>query len=181
MKKPNAYRYITWLLSLAILLTGCSTPNLENYRDNKPTLNVREFFSGKLNAHGIVKNRKGVVIRYFNADINATWDSNGHATLNETFVFDDGEKQQRIWILKPENHKSYIATANDVVGESIMRTAGNALFLKYVLTIPYKGKTINVNVVDRMYMVNQKTLINESVMTKFGFDVGYITLVITKY
>jgi len=31
-----------------------------------------------------------------------------------------------------------------------------------------------------MYLVNDHTIINESVMSKYGFEVGYITLTIIK-
>ena len=59
-------------------------------------------------------------------------------------------------------------------------TAGNAMFLQYTLTIPYKDSTIDVQVDDKMYLVNKSTLINESSLTKFGFDVGQVVLNITR-
>jgi len=61
-----------------------------------------------------------------------------------------------------------------------MRVSGNALFLDYVLRIPYDGDTIDLRIDDRMYQVSDKVLLNESIMTKVGFDVGEITLVIIK-
>ena len=54
------------------------------------------------------------------------------------------------------------------------------MFLKYTLAVPYKDKTINIKIDDRMYLVEPNTLINESKMTKFGFTVGQIILVIRK-
>ena len=162
-----------------ILLNACSSVDVNDYKTNKPTLNITEFFNGSLNAHGILKDRSGKVTRYFNATINASW-NNGVGTLDEQFVFDDGEKQTRIWQLRPDGKGSYIGTANDVVGESTLRTSGNALFLNYVLRVPYRGQTLDLNIDDRMYLVSDKILINESKMSKWGFDVGEINLVITK-
>ena len=137
------------------------------------------FFSGELIASGIVKDRSGRVIRYFNATIDASWEGDV-GTLDEGFVFDDGEQQTRVWTLQRTANGAYIATAGDVIGESQMKVLGNSLFMQYVLRIPYGDGTIDVNVDDRMYLVSDTVLLNESVMSKWGFHVGQITLVIQK-
>lgn len=167
---------------VAIALTAvsaCSSVTVEKYSDNEPLLVPEEFFDGQLNAHGIVKDRGGQVIRYFSAKIKAYW-AGGVGTLDESFVFDDGEQQTRVWKLKPQPDGSYVATAGDVIGEGKMKVAGNSLFLDYVLRIPYGDGTIDLRIDDRMYLVSERVLLNESVMTKWGFEVGQITLVIEK-
>ena len=168
---------------ILMILTACST-SISEYQHTTPALIVENFFNGKLEATGIVKDHKGKVIRTFIADIDAYW-QNGIGTLDEHFVFDDGEKQQRIWKLTPDisttSHiKRYIATANDVVNDAQVNVSGNAMFLKYVLTIPYKNATMNITVDDKMYLVSDSVIINESRLTKFGFPVGSITLTIQK-
>ena len=161
------------------LITSCSSVSIDEYADNHPRLIAEEFFNGKLYAHGIVKNRAGQVIRYFSATIDAYW-VDGIGTLDERFTFDDGEQQERVWKLKPLGDGSYSATAGDVVGEAALQVAGNSLFLDYVLRVPYGGDTIDVRIDDRMYLVSERVLLNESIMTKWGFEVGQITLVIEK-
>ena len=101
--------------------------------------------------------------------------------LDETFYFDDGEVQHRQWRLVEQADGSYIATANDVIGEHRMQTAGNALFMEYVLRIPYKDGTIDVKVDDKMFLVSEQRIINESVFYKWGFKVGSVQLVIEKF
>jgi hypothetical protein len=166
------------VLVLAAML-GCSPVQVSDYADFEPRLDPQTFFDGPLTAHGVVKDRSGRVIRRFNADIEASWDG-GVGTLVEDFVFDDGELQQRIWTLTPDPGGGYIGTAPDVVGPGQLRLAGNSIFLKYVLRIPYSDSTVDVAVDDRMYLVAPEVLINESVMTKFGFRVGTILLVIVR-
>ena len=61
-----------------------------------------------------------------------------------------------------------------------MQVAGNGVFLDYVLRIPYGDGTIDLHIDDRMYLVSDRILLNESIMTKWGFEVGEITLVIEK-
>ena len=100
--------------------------------------------------------------------------------MDEDFIFDDGEKQKRIWKITKQPDGRYIGTAGDVVGDAVGQIAGNSMFLKYVLDVPYKNRTIHISIDDRMYLVEPDLLINESKMTKFGFRVGQIILVIKK-
>jgi hypothetical protein len=167
-------------LSIALIAIGaCSTVTVHDYAENKPQLVPEEFFDGQLVAHGVVKNRSGQVIRYFSADITANW-TNGVGTLDERFEFDDGERQSRIWTLEPFGNGVYTATAGDVIGEGRMEVSGNGLFLDYVLRIPYGDGTLDLRIDDRMYLVADKVMLNESVMTKWGVEVGYLSLVIQK-
>jgi len=162
-----------------LLLSACASVSVEDYAGNQPRLVAEQFFAGRLMAHGVVKDRGGKVIRYFSASIDASW-RDGVGTLDERFVFDDGERQSRVWTLKPAGDNSYLATAGDVIGEGKMKVAGNSLFLDYVLRIPYDGDTLDLRIDDRMYLVSERVLLNESIMTKFGVEVGRIMLVIQK-
>ena len=161
------------------LLSACSTPDVSLYAKNEPKFELQNFFSGSLKAHGILKNRSGEVIRYFNATLEGDW-KGGVGTLAEVFTFDDGEIQNRTWTMTPNEKGEYTATANDVIGTGDIQIAGNALFMNYVLQVPYDGDLLEVNVDDRMYMVKDGVVMNESIMTKFGVEVGYLSIVIEK-
>ncbi|MDF0751455.1 DUF3833 domain-containing protein [Marinobacter sp. 71-i] len=88
-------RYL-WVLLMAAILAGCAGPALEAYSGRKPVLTPQTFFVGELSARGVVKDFSGEVIRTFDADISASWDSDGVGTLDEEFRFDDGEVQTRV-------------------------------------------------------------------------------------
>lgn len=162
-----------------LLVSGCSSVKVDDYAGRTPQLKPESFFSGDLTAHGIVKNRSGKVVRYFNAEIKAYWQDNV-GTLEEDFTFDDGELQRRVWTLVRQPDGRYIGTAGDVVGQGIAEVAGNSMFLDYVLDLAYGDGRINLTIDDRMYLVAPNILINESVMRKFGLRVGEIVLVIKK-
>ncbi|MGI9284371.1 MAG: DUF3833 domain-containing protein [Pseudomonadales bacterium] len=168
------------IVSALCLLSACSQVQVADYSQLNPVLEPQVFFDGQLTAHGVVKNRKGKVIRTFNADIKASWE-NGVGTLVEDFVFDDGETQQRIWTLAPNDNGTYRGTAGDVVGDGSLHKAGNSIFLDYILRIPYGDGTVDVRVDDRMYLVTPDVLINESRMSKFGLRVGSILLTIIRH
>jgi len=168
------------LLAATLLLTGCTGASVNDHADGEPTFDPQSYFHGELTAHGVVKDFSGKVIRYFNADIKGCW-QDGIGTLDEQFVFDDGEQQSRIWTLVPSGANNLLGTAGDVVGQSTGEWAGNALFMAYVLRVPYGDGTIDLTIDDRMYLLNDSVLINESGMYKFGVKVGEIVLTIIKH
>jgi hypothetical protein len=171
---------IKLLLISMLMLAGCSSVDIQQYQNNKPALTLTDFFNGPLTAHGILKNRSGEVTRYFNVTMTGSWDDQGVGTLDEDFIFNDGEQQKRIWTFTPDGKGGYLASANDVEIPVEVSTAGNAFFMEYVLRIQYKGEPLDITIDDKMYLVSDKVLINESVMKKFGLEVGYITLTIIK-
>ncbi|MEZ5488834.1 MAG: DUF3833 domain-containing protein [Gammaproteobacteria bacterium] len=164
---------------LPLLLTACGSIKVQHYEQQRPELVMEEFFNGRLTAHGVVKNWRGLVIRTFNADIEAYWQDNT-GTLEEDFVFDDGEQQRRVWTLSPVAPGRFRGTAGDVVGAADIEVASNSVFLDYVLRIPRGDGSLDIRIDDRMYLVEPGVIINESKMSKFGLPVGQIQLVIRK-
>ncbi len=162
------------------LISGCQAVKVDQYTGREPLMDPKDFFQGKLRAHGVIKDYQGFVARSFNAEVTACWQDN-IGVLDEQFVFDDGELQSRVWRLMLEADGSYVATAGDVKGAGQAVTAGNAMFLDYVLTIPFNEGTIDVSVDDKMYRVHDNILINESVLRKFGLPVGSILLTMIRY
>ncbi len=171
-------------LACLLCLAGCTATDLERHAGNTPALSLTQFFDGRLSAHGVVKDWRGRVIRTFNADILAYW-TDGVGTLEEDFLFDDGEAQRRVWTLTPDGvdasgYPRYRGRAGDVVGTGRATQAGNALFMDYVLRIAYGESTLDLRIDDRMYRVSDQVVINESTMKKFGLTVGRIVLVIER-
>lgn len=168
------------LLSLLVTLGACSSASLQDYADNRPRLVPEAFFQGKLTAHGVVKNRNGRVQRYFNATIDASWNPEGQGRLVERFEFDDGEIQHRTWVLTPEEGGHYQATADDVVGPGKASVSGNTMRLDYRLRVNYKDRELVLGVEDWMWLVDEDTIINQSILRKWGVRVGSIQLTIIR-
>ncbi|MBK8455552.1 MAG: DUF3833 family protein, partial [Thiofilum sp.] len=94
--------------------------------------------------------------------------------------FNDGEKSQRIWTITKQAPDRYSGRAADVVGTAQGTVKGNVLNWQYVLQVPYKGSTINVNFDDWMYLMNDKVLLNKAIMSKWGFKVGEVVITFEK-
>lgn len=168
------------LIGLLVVLGGCSSTDLQDYAGNEPAFDPEAFFRGSMTAHGVLKNRGGKVTRYFNATIEASWDEEGVGRLAERFEFDDGEIQHRNWTLEPTGDGRYRATAGDVVGPGEARVAGNAMRLDYRLEVDYKDRKLELDVEDWMWRVDEDTVINQSILRKWGFRVGSIQLTIIR-
>ncbi|MBR9882950.1 MAG: DUF3833 domain-containing protein [Oceanospirillales bacterium] len=163
------------LLSL-FTLASCST-TVEHYRDSQPAFDPASFFNGQLMAVGIVQNRSGEVIRRFTANIVGAWDGK-RGVLDEQFHFNDGEEQWRCWQLEQQENR-LTGRAGDVVGEAEGVIAGNTLNWQYVLKVALDDSdSIDLTLDDWLYLVSEDHLINRTRMTKFGIDVGEITLAI---
>ncbi len=163
-----------------ILLTGCASMKIEDFNNTKPEFVPQDYFNGKLRAYGIVKDRSRKIIRSFKGEMIGSWDKNGVGTLDEFFVYDDGEEMKRVWTLKPVENKKFIATADDIVGESPMIANGNTVMIDYIMRTPYKSSTIDLSVQDWLHLQDEKVIINHSKMKKFGFVVGELVITIIK-
>lgn len=166
---------------LSLLLQGCSTMKIEDYKTALPKLDLFSYFEGNTKAWGQFQDRSGQVIRRFEVDIKGVVNQqNNTLTLTEDFVYDDGEKQQRVWIIAKVAEDQYIGTASDVVGEAEGRSAGNALNWRYTLDLPYKDSSIHVQFDDWMFLHNDQVMLNRASVSKWGFNVGEVTLFFNK-
>jgi hypothetical protein len=107
------------------------------------------------------------------------WQGN-KGTLSEDFYYDDGETQRRVWLLTKNSDGSYSGTATDVTQDAFGYGQGFAFNWHYTLAIEVNGKSWQIDLNDWLYQLDDSRLINRTEMTKWGFKVGEITLVIEK-
>ncbi len=163
---------------LGLFLAGCST-TITDYKSTTPEFDMKTFFDGKLIAYGMVQDRQGMVIRRFHADLEGSWDGN-KGLLEEDFFYDDGETQRRVWNLVKHGDNQYSGVASDSVGQASGQSEGFAFNWRYTLAIDVDDTTWDIQLNDWIYQLDDSRLINVTQMTKWGFNVGQITLVIEK-
>lgn len=166
-------------LPMAAALPGCAAIDPQAYADQKPALDLRRYFEGMLDGWGMVQDRSGKVLRRFTVTMRASWQGDT-GTLDEAFVWSDGERQRRVWTLRQRAAGRFVGTADDVVGEAIGEVSGNALRWRYVLALPVDGKVYNVDFDDLMFLMDDKVMMNRSYMSKWGFNLGEVTLTFVK-
>ena len=165
------------------LLVGCAGPQINDYAAEKPTLDLRQYFNGTIDAYGVFTDRSGKVVKRFTVEMKCTWTGppgQEVGVLDEFFTYSDGTKDRRIWTLKRGADGKYTGTAADVLGEAAGQEKGNAFRWGYTLLLPVDGKTIEVQFDDWMYLMNDKVMLNLAEMSKFGFKLGQVTLTFVK-
>jgi len=179
MRNINFYSKLLSIFLIALGLFGCSSPSVTQYAKEKPNLDLSEYFNGTIDAYGIFTDRSGEVKKRFTVLLVADWkvvDGKKVGTLDESFEYSDGTKQKRIWTLTETAPGKYIGRADDVVGDALGESAGNALNWAYTLALPVDGTIYHVQFNDWMYLVTPKVMLNKAKMSKFGIDLGEVTL-----
>ena len=157
-------------------LTGCMAMTSDDFTDKSPKFVLEKYFHGKTRAWGLFEDRFGNVRRQFVVDINGNWDGT-ILTLDEDFLFDDGEKDFRQWRIKKLNDGTYEGRADDVIGTAKGVASGNSLHWSYVLDLKRDGgSSIKVKLDDWMFLQSGGVLLNRARMSKFGIELGQITI-----
>jgi Protein of unknown function (DUF3833) len=178
--KPIAYANRRKLAALSLGLTalamaGCTTPQVSDYVTEVPKLDLKSYFNGTVDAVGIFTDRSGKVVKRFTVRMECRWDGKT-GVLDEFFSYADGTKDRRIWRLTDQGDGRYTGTADDVIGQANGQVSGNAFRWNYVLALPVDGRVWHVNFDDWMYLMNDKVILNVATMSKWGVDLGRVSL-----
>ena len=172
-------RHFFFAFAALLLLNGCSAPKVQDYAQTQPKLDLFTYFAGQTQAYGQFQDRSGVVKRRFKVAITGTVNDDV-LTLDERFVYDDGEKEQRVWVIKRLGDNLYSGTAGDVIGEAVGHSAGSVFSWRYTLDLPYKDSSIQVKFDDWMFLQSDGVMLNRAQVSKWGFNVGEVTLFFSK-
>ena len=162
-----------------ISLSACSKIEMEQFKNNTPKLDLFSFFEGNTVAYGIFEDRFGNLKRQFRVNISGTI-VDETLTLDEDFLYDDGEKDKRIWKIKKITEKdkiTYEGQAEDIEGTATGSISGNTLNWSYDIYLNIKGSNIKVHFNDWIYKQSENLAINRAYVSKFGINIGSVTLV----
>ncbi len=160
------------------VLAACTSVDPQVYAREKPALDLKRYFDGRLEGHGMFIGRSGQVERRFVVTIKADWQGET-GTLDEDFVWSDGKREKRIWTLRPVDGQPgrWTGTAADVVGQAQGIVAGNALLWRYTFALKTDGgSTYNIDFDDGMFLIDEHIMLNRAVMTFWGFKVGEVLI-----
>ena len=169
-----------FIMGLLGILSGCfGSKPVDHYAAREPTLDLQTYFSGPIKAWGVVQDFTGKVTRRFDVDMVGTW-TNGVGTLEEKFIFDDGEVQERTWTITKVGENQYTGTAGDILGQATGQAAGNAMRWAYKMDLNVGNSTYRITFDDWMFLMNDDILINRSYLKKFGITVGELSIFMQK-
>lgn len=162
-------------------IVGCAPKPVDHLADRNPALNLEEFFQGETVAYGIFEDRFGNLKRQFRVRIKGTVEGN-ILTLDEDFLYDDGEKANRVWTITNDGQTDngltqYSGQAADINGEAKGVVAGNALNWSYNIDLETDDGSFTVRFDDWIYQQDEHIALNRAYVSKFGINVGSVTLV----
>ena len=166
------------ILSL-IVLSGCTSMEPTDFSNTKPVLRIEKYFVGQTRAWGIFEDRFGNLRRQFVVDIQGNWDGE-NLVLDEKFRYSDGETDRRIWSIKKIDAHRYEGTAADVIGVAAGEAHGNALNWRYDMDMKVGEGTLRVHFNDWMYLQPSGVLVNRARVSKFGVEIGEVSLFFQK-
>ncbi|NCV32460.1 MAG: DUF3833 family protein [Betaproteobacteria bacterium] len=88
--------YLKFLVCISLMLSACSSVDVQHYRSEQPKLELARYLNGDLRAWGMFSDRFGEVVKRFEVRLKGRWDGK-KGVLEEDFVYSDGSKQRRVW------------------------------------------------------------------------------------
>ncbi|MEO1206245.1 MAG: DUF3833 family protein [Pseudomonadota bacterium] len=138
-------------------------------------LDLTEFLAGRSSAWGIFEDRFGTLRRRFVVELDGNWQGD-EFVLDESFVFDDGERMQRIWRITPSNDGTFMAKADDVIGQAKGWSEGDTVRLSYDFSLKMGSSELAVRFADRFYRVDDRNVMNKATLSKWGVTLGEMTI-----
>ena len=168
------------LIFILFLISGCSKDmDIKKFANNSPQFILEDYFNGKVKAWGLFHDRFGNLKREFKVDIIGKVNNN-QIVLDEKFLYDDGEKDRRIWTIDILGKNKYVGRADDVIGVAKGEAMGNALNWRYDLLLKVNNSKIKVNFDDWMFLQEKGILINRAEVNTFGLNFGVVTITFLK-
>lgn len=168
----------TGLLLVLLWLSACSA-DIDDYQPSQPNFDLFGYFAGETTAWGMVQDYSGKQTRRFVVKIIGSIEGDT-LILEEDFVFDDGERDRRVWVISRLPDGRYVGEADDIIGVAEGVEVGNALHWKYEFNLELDGSSYKVTFDDWLYRQDDKHVFNLTSIKKLGLEVGRITLFFQK-
>lgn len=169
------------VLVLGMMVVGGCTgkPSIYEAALSERTLNLEEFFDGRVIAYGQFQDVLGTVRRRFSVDISGTWDGQT-LTLVEDFVYEDKSTEQRVWKLQKTGPDTWRGTAPGVIGTALGQEKGDTFNWQYTIDLPVPDGTLRVSFDDWMWLLGDDRLLNRAYMKRTGIDIGDVIIIFEK-
>ena len=154
---------------IAIISTSSSCALMEKFKSKKPAepldylenaakFDFKKFFTGDVEAFAIKQGEDGKIIGTSTIKISGKWDEN-KGVVQQNFLFNDGSKDSRTWLVTINQDGTFDAVGHDVATAAAGKQIGNAAQSKYSLMISQKAGRQEVFFDDRMYQIDEKSMI----------------------
>ncbi len=140
-----------------------------------PTLEPERYFALRLDAYGVFVDRFGTVRRQFEVAVTGQRTDTGFI-LDESFLYDDGETEERRWNVTALGSGRYEGRCADVVGVARGVCTANMLSWRYAFRLAMYGRKVTVRFDDVMVLHAGDILVNRATVSKAGLRLGEVLL-----
>lgn len=166
---------VAMLAAALLFLAACATRPPLPQEAGADAFVLEEDLVGRTVARGEFRAINGTR-RGFVATLNGTWDGRT-MTLIEDFVYDDGERDRKTWVLQRVSPGRYVGTREDVVGQAIGFQDGAAFRLEYNVRLPSaNGRGRVVRFRDVIVNTPDGGILNRATVGLFGLRVARVEL-----
>lgn len=150
-----------------------------DFQSIMPGLRLEEYFQGRSRAWGLFEDRFGNVRSQFWVAIDGNWDGE-KLTLEEDFVYSNGDTEQRTWTIDKTGENSYRGITDNVIGEATGEVAGNAFNWRYAFNLPVGNSVWKVDFDDWMFLQGDGVLLNKARVKRWGITIGTVFISFSK-
>lgn len=158
---------------LGLAVAGCATmPTVPATLSVQP-ITLVDAFQGETLGRGVFSVPIAGVERAFTAKLVGTLDGNTFSVV-EDFFFEDGEVQRLTWVFTRTGPFRWDGVREDTVGVAKVVETGTEVRLDYVADVVSRGETTRLAFSDVIYRREDETVINDAIVSRFGFPIGTV-------
>ncbi len=162
-------------LCAAVLVAGCAAPlRPAAFADTAPAFDPVTFWTGRSASWGVIENRDGAPTAIITTRTEGTAEGTGGLHMVQ-HVVTGGKDSVRDWHVRRLGNHQFEATANDVVGTARGVPSGRTLHWTWTLATKPGNCLFNVRMEQWMYLADNGTLLNRTIVTKFGVRLAEIS------
>jgi hypothetical protein len=148
-------------------------------RNEASHFDLLSYFEGRTLAAGVFEGRSGQQKRRFSVEMTGRADGSS-LVLDELFLFDDGERQQRTWTLTRGDDQSFTGTCEDAVSEASGSFDQGRAYMNSTLRLKVGKRLIAMNFADVFYDTGDGAVLNRSTVSKWGITFGQVLILFRK-
>lgn len=166
------------LISSCAMVDKFNKPTDIDYLERGAKIDMKRFFNGDLEGFAITQDETGKITGTQTVKINGKWEEN-KGVVQYSVSYSDGKKDSRTWLITANDDGTFDAVGHDVAGPAKGKQVGNAAQMIYTLLQASPQGKKEVKFEERMYLVDDKSMIMV-VNIKKGFQASGKSIVSIK-
>lgn len=162
---------LSMLSSCALIEKFSYKPREITYLEKSSKFDMKTFFNGDIDVFAINQDNNGKITGTYTARMNGRWDEN-KGVLQQNFVYENGKKDSRTWLITTDSDGSFSAVGHDVEAPVKGKQIGNAMQMIYTLVMKSEGNKTAIYHEDNIYLVDDRSAIGVAFVRKNGVSDG---------